>query len=293
MKIKENFSIFVLILFSLAMFVGIGVLCWHEIKNSHYEAYVFPLWISIILFGGYCLLVLNANKRLHREDPSRFEINYFPYLNASLINETYLLFLLLVPLAVIALSAVSYLLVFFLRNWYYVLMVYLSLSCIIVLFLDKKVYVKILAPIVLVLIMYFGFQVRHIFTIKLDIRFNKRDILSYVSSNDGEHWASVSYYNSNTGYSKTYKLKVEVEENKLVCVYFKNGYLDESHFTPPEIINGEASFEDDRGREFDITLLEDASVKVNTGVKVNTYSNSYEDYDTAETEIDYESEEED
>jgi hypothetical protein len=74
---------------------------------------------------------------------------------------------------------------------------------------------------------------------------------------DGEYCAEVNYYNPNTGTSSTYNLPVEVENGELVKIQWLNdGWLDSSHFYPPDIADGTASFDDDRGREYKVELLE-------------------------------------
>jgi hypothetical protein len=74
---------------------------------------------------------------------------------------------------------------------------------------------------------------------------------------DGEYCAEVNYDNPNTGTSSTYNLAVEVENGELVKIQWSNGgWLDSSHFSPPDITDGTASFDDDRGREYKVELLE-------------------------------------
>jgi hypothetical protein len=74
---------------------------------------------------------------------------------------------------------------------------------------------------------------------------------------DGEYCAEVNYYNSDTGKNATYTLPVAVENGELVKLQWSNGgWLDNSHFTAPNITDGTASFEDDRGRQFEVKLLE-------------------------------------
>ena len=73
---------------------------------------------------------------------------------------------------------------------------------------------------------------------------------------DGTYTATVDYYNPNTGYSNTYTLDVEVENNQVVQIDFPNdGYLDDSHIDPEELdANRQCSIEDDEGRIFDIQI---------------------------------------
>src|SRR3569833_2759796 len=66
---------------------------------------------------------------------------------------------------------------------------------------------------------------------------------------DGQHSATIDYYNPNTGYSATYTLNVEVENCQVIQIDFNNGgYLDGDHIDPTDIDeDGNASVEDDRG----------------------------------------------
>lgn len=74
---------------------------------------------------------------------------------------------------------------------------------------------------------------------------------------DGIHCAKVEYYNPNTGTFSVYTLEVEVENEEIVKIYWPNGgWLDDSHFTPVEISDGNASFTSDVGYEYEVTLLD-------------------------------------
>ena len=73
---------------------------------------------------------------------------------------------------------------------------------------------------------------------------------------DGNYCAEVKYYNPRTGTRSTYTLQVEVEKNKLTVIRFPNGgWLDDSHFKPPAIKNGKASFVSDRNYRYEIKVL--------------------------------------
>ncbi|RYE54441.1 MAG: hypothetical protein EOP48_12330 [Sphingobacteriales bacterium] len=49
---------------------------------------------------------------------------------------------------------------------------------------------------------------------------------------------------------------VEIEDQRLVKIHWPNqGWLDDSHFDPPEIIDGEASFESDKGVEYTVRII--------------------------------------
>ena len=72
---------------------------------------------------------------------------------------------------------------------------------------------------------------------------------------DGKYCAKIKYYNPNSGTNKTYKLFVEVENNLLTKIYWPNGgWLDESHFTPKEIIDDHVFIESDNGYEYNIQI---------------------------------------
>jgi len=71
---------------------------------------------------------------------------------------------------------------------------------------------------------------------------------------DGTQSATIDYFNPKTGYSTTYSLNVEVENCQVVQIDFNNGgYLDANHIEPADIDeNGDATIEDDRGRNFEV-----------------------------------------
>lgn len=72
---------------------------------------------------------------------------------------------------------------------------------------------------------------------------------------DGDYCAVINYYYSKTGTNSTYTLKVEIEDNELVKIYWPNGgWLDNSHFNPPDISDGSASFESYNGVEYTVTI---------------------------------------
>ncbi|WP_235830903.1 hypothetical protein [Flavobacterium ustbae] len=73
---------------------------------------------------------------------------------------------------------------------------------------------------------------------------------------DGTYCAEIDYYYSETGTSSTYTLLVEIENNELTVIHWPNeGWLDDSHFTPPDISNGEASFTSDEGVDYTIRII--------------------------------------
>jgi hypothetical protein len=73
---------------------------------------------------------------------------------------------------------------------------------------------------------------------------------------DGIQSATIEYFNPKTGYSATYSLNVEVENCQVVQIDFNNGgYLDGDHIEPADIDeNGDATIEDDRGRNFEVHI---------------------------------------
>lgn len=82
---------------------------------------------------------------------------------------------------------------------------------------------------------------------------------SYSDENgysDGTYCAEIDYYYSETGTSSTYTLLVEIENNELTVIHWPNeGWLDDSHFTPPDISSGEASFSSDKGVDYTIKII--------------------------------------
>lgn len=76
---------------------------------------------------------------------------------------------------------------------------------------------------------------------------------------DGEYCAEVKYHNPNTGKTSSWTLPVEIEDNKLIKIEFTNGgWLDDTHFTPPKPNENQYfEFTDDRGYEYEVSLLED------------------------------------
>ncbi|WP_338874358.1 hypothetical protein WBJ53_01940 [Spirosoma sp. SC4-14] len=75
---------------------------------------------------------------------------------------------------------------------------------------------------------------------------------------DGTHSAAVNYYNPETSYRATYKLKVEVKNGEVSKINFPRGsYLNEMHITPEQLDEtGNATLYDDEQREFDIEIVD-------------------------------------
>lgn len=74
---------------------------------------------------------------------------------------------------------------------------------------------------------------------------------------DGTYCAEVEYYNPSTGTRNTYDLDVEVENGELTVIHWPNsGWLDNSHFYPEDVTDGECEFTSDRGYRYTVTLGE-------------------------------------
>jgi len=79
---------------------------------------------------------------------------------------------------------------------------------------------------------------------------------------DGELCADVKLYNPTTGTHSSYILNVEVENNKLIKIYWPNGgWLDDSHFSPPQINkNGWCNFTSDKEKEYEIQITDEPCI---------------------------------
>ena len=74
---------------------------------------------------------------------------------------------------------------------------------------------------------------------------------------DGTYCAEVECYNPSTGTRNTYDLDVEVEGGELTEVLWPNGgWLDNSHFYPEDVADGQCEFTSDRGYRYTVTLGE-------------------------------------
>lgn len=73
---------------------------------------------------------------------------------------------------------------------------------------------------------------------------------------DGSYSATVDYNNSETGYSATYTLDVEVQDCQIVQINFPNdGYLDEDHISYADIDeDGNASVDGEDGKTYEIQI---------------------------------------
>jgi hypothetical protein len=79
---------------------------------------------------------------------------------------------------------------------------------------------------------------------------------------NGNYCAEVEYYNPRTGTHSTYTLGIKIEDDKLTTIFFpRGGVMGENHFLPPKIHNGKASFKNDRGYEYSVTILKKGKCK--------------------------------
>ena len=103
---------------------------------------------------------------------------------------------------------------------------------------------------------------------------------------DGKYCADVEYYNPNTGTSSTYTLNVEVEDNTLVTIYWPSGgWLDESHFEPQDISDGNCSFTSDVGYDYEVTITgEPCTFDENEYSGSNDNSSSRNNYSQSENQ---------
>ncbi len=89
--------------------------------------------------------------------------------------------------------------------------------------------------------------------------YENADVEDEVEENgheDGVYCAEVGYYYSVTGTQSTYILEVEIEDEELTVIRWPNGgWLDDSHFSPPDISDGTASFTSDRDIEYTVTII--------------------------------------
>ncbi|MFN0256635.1 hypothetical protein [Pedobacter ureilyticus] len=108
--------------------------------------------------------------------------------------------------------------------------------------------------------------------------FDEQEVISDVYA-DGSYCAQVTYYYSKTGTSSEYTLEVDIENGLLTKIHWPNGgWLDDTHFDPPEIINGEASFESDRGVEYTVKIIgKEGNCVTDSSVDDDLLSDKYTD----------------
>ena len=85
---------------------------------------------------------------------------------------------------------------------------------------------------------------------------NSEENNSGCKFDDGNYSATVDYNNSETGYSATYTLDVEVQDCQVVQINFPNdGYLDEDHISYADIDeDGRASVDGEDGKTYEIQI---------------------------------------
>jgi hypothetical protein len=73
---------------------------------------------------------------------------------------------------------------------------------------------------------------------------------------DGTYSATVGYNNSETGYSATYTLDVDVEDCQVIQINFPNdGYLDQDHISAADIDeDGNANVDGEDGKTYEIQI---------------------------------------
>jgi hypothetical protein len=89
-----------------------------------------------------------------------------------------------------------------------------------------------------------------------DNSISNEDNSSSCKFEDGTYSATVDYNNSETGYSATYTLDVEVQDCQIVQINFPNdGYLDGDHISYADIDeNGNASVDGEDGKSYEIQI---------------------------------------
>lgn len=82
-------------------------------------------------------------------------------------------------------------------------------------------------------------------------------LLTYgCTQSDGSFCADVKRYNPKTMKESAYTLVVDVEDQRLIRIYWPNGgYIDSGEFDPPSITNGGATFSDHKNVQYSVRLL--------------------------------------
>ena len=76
------------------------------------------------------------------------------------------------------------------------------------------------------------------------------------SFDNGEYCAEIHYYYSQTGTSSNYTLLIEVEDGKLIKILWSNGgWLDDTHFDPPDIEDGTTEFTSFEGVQYTVKII--------------------------------------
>jgi hypothetical protein len=103
---------------------------------------------------------------------------------------------------------------------------------------------------------------------------------------NGTFCAQIEYFNPRTGTHSTYTLTIEVEEGRLVKIYWPNGgWLDESHYSGVEISDsGEANFETDNGYQYTLQIIESDSCNFDSDIESDDQNSENSDEDLGEDE---------
>jgi hypothetical protein len=81
---------------------------------------------------------------------------------------------------------------------------------------------------------------------------NSQDLIE-----DGTYSANVDYTNPETGYTASYQLDVEVEDNFVTTIHFPSGgYLDSDHITPGELEDGRTTIEGEDGKTYEVEIID-------------------------------------
>jgi hypothetical protein len=103
-----------------------------------------------------------------------------------------------------------------------------------------------------------NYQSSDIYNSGLEINHGQRaDNSSKDLIEDGTHSANVEYTNPETGYSASYQLDVEVDDNFVTTIHFPSGgYLDSDHITPGELEDGHTTVEGEDGKTYEIEITD-------------------------------------
>ncbi len=98
---------------------------------------------------------------------------------------------------------------------------------------------------------------------------------------DGTYCAIIKYYYYKTGSSSEYTLPVEIEDNLLTVIHWPNGgWLDDSHFDPPDISNGDATFTTDDDHQYSVSIIGEGNCSQNR-------SRQYQEVQTTQPQSNY------
>ena len=81
---------------------------------------------------------------------------------------------------------------------------------------------------------------------------------------DGVYCSNVIYRNLKTTFTNQYNLNIEIKENKIVKIFFKNGFLDESHFNPIDVSNADIVITTFDGKIFVVSKIGESACNGST-----------------------------